>query len=74
VPDQLLVGKTEPIYKNKGEHQNVERYRPNANICSTLKIFEKLIQQKILAIEEQNKVDLTRKMGASLRNHQSYFQ
>ena len=35
-------------------------YRPIANLCSMSKIFEKLIMQKIIEIEEINKVDLTR--------------
>ena len=60
VPDQWLVSKTIPIYKNKGEPQNIESYRPIANLCSTSKIFEKLILKRILEIQEQNKVDITR--------------
>jgi hypothetical protein len=60
VPEQWLVAKTTPIYKNKGERQKVESYRPIANLCSTSKIFEKLILMRILDIQEQNEVDLTR--------------
>jgi hypothetical protein len=35
VPDQWLIAKTIPVYKNKGPSQNVENYRPIANLCST---------------------------------------
>ncbi len=61
VPDQWLIAKTTPIYKNKGERQKVENYRPIANLCSTSKIFEKLILKRILDIQDQNSVDLTNK-------------
>ena len=60
VPDQWLISKTIPVYKNKGPPQNVENYRPIANLCSTSKIFEKLILKRILEIQEQNNVDITR--------------
>ena len=43
VPDQWLVSKTIPIYKNKGQSKDLENYRPIANLCSSSKIFEKLI-------------------------------
>ena len=61
VPDQWLVAKTTPIYKNKGERQKVESYRPIANLCSTSKIFEKLILKRIIEIQDQSSVDITRK-------------
>jgi hypothetical protein len=61
VPDQWLIAKTIPIYKNKGDPHNIINYRPIANLCSTSKVFEKMILRRILEIQEQNKVDLTRK-------------
>jgi hypothetical protein len=71
VPEQWLVAKTTPIYKNKGERQNVESYRPIANLCSTSKIFEKLILMRILDIQEQNKVDLTRQGQHGFKRNKS---
>ena len=60
IPDQWLIAKTIPVYKCKGEKNKVENYRPIANLCSTSKIFEKLILKRILEIQDTNKVDLTR--------------
>ena len=71
VPEQWLVAKTTPIYKNKGERQNVESYRPIANLCSTSKIFEKLILMRILDIQEQNEVDLTRQGQHGFKRNKS---
>jgi hypothetical protein len=56
VPDQSLMAKTIPVFKNKNKPQNIESYRPIANICSTSKIFEKLILKRILEIQEHNKI------------------
>ena len=71
VPEQWLVAKTTPIYKNKGERQNVESYRPIANLCSTSKIFEKLILMRILDIQEQNEEDLTRQGQHGFKRNKS---
>ena len=59
VPDQWLVAKTIPVYKNKGNKKDIENYRPIANLCAASKIFEKLILKRILEIQETNGVDLT---------------
>jgi hypothetical protein len=61
VPDQGLVAKKIPIYKNKGDPHNIDNYRPIDNLCSSSKVFEKLILRRILEIQDQNKVDMTRK-------------
>jgi hypothetical protein len=53
------VAKTVPILKNKGQTNNIAKYRPIANICSTSKLFEKFILQRILEIQEPDKVDRT---------------
>jgi hypothetical protein len=37
-----------------GQPQNVESYHPIANLCLTSKIFENLILNQILEIQEQN--------------------
>ena len=60
VPDQWLVAKTIPIFKNKGEKNKMENYRPIANLCSASKFFEKLILKRINEIQDQNQQDITR--------------
>jgi hypothetical protein len=59
IPDQWLVAKTIPIFKNKGQSKDIENYRPIANLCSSSKIFEKLILKRILQIESDKKIDFT---------------
>ena len=59
VPDQWLVAKTIPVFKNKGDSKSIENYRPIANLCSTSKIFEKLLLKRILDIQAENNCDLT---------------
>ena len=59
IPEQWLIAKTIPIFKNKGDKKNIENYRPIANLCSSSKIFEKLILKRILEIQDVNKCDLT---------------
>jgi hypothetical protein len=43
VPEQWLVSKTLPVFKNKGLASNIVNYRPVSNLCTASKIFEKLI-------------------------------
>ena len=59
IPEQWKVSKTVPIYKNKGNINNITNYRPIANLCSTSKLFEKLILKRILEIQELNNEDIT---------------
>ena len=59
VPDQWLVAKTIPVFKNKGDSKSIENYRPIANLCSSSKIFEKLLLKGILDIQAENDCDLT---------------
>ena len=59
VPDQWLVAKTLPIFKNKGNIKDIENYRPIANLCASSKIFEKLILKRILEIQDEGGIDLT---------------
>ena len=47
VPGQWLVSKTMPVFKNKGSKNDIENYRPISNLCSSSKIFEKLILKRI---------------------------
>jgi hypothetical protein len=59
IPEQWLVAKTLPVYKKKGNTKDMENYRPIANLCSSSKIFEKLILKRILEIQEKQQIDLT---------------
>ena len=59
IPEQWLVSKTLPVFKNKGSANNIENYRPVSNLCSASKIFEKLILKRIMTIQEECSVDLT---------------
>jgi hypothetical protein len=59
LPDQWLVAKTIPVYKNKGPAKDIKNYRPIANLCSTSKVFEKLILKRIMDIQTTHGVDLT---------------
>jgi hypothetical protein len=47
-----------PVFK-KGNKNKIENYRPISNLCSTSKIFEKLILRQILLIQENSKIDFT---------------
>jgi hypothetical protein len=60
IPDQWSIAKVIPIHK-KGLKCNIENYRPIANLCSSSKLFEKLILKRILEIELNFGVDLTGK-------------
>ena len=59
IPDQWKIAKTIPVFKNKGKRSEICNYRPIANLCSTSKIFEKLILKRILEIQDEALVDLT---------------
>ncbi len=59
IPDQWKVAKTVPIYKNKGDRNDIQNYRPIANLCSSSKIFEKLILKRINEIQTDNEADIT---------------
>ena len=58
LPSQWLIARVCPIFK-KGNKNEISNYRPISNLCSTSKIFEKLILKRILEIQEENKIDLT---------------
>jgi hypothetical protein len=69
VPDHWLVTKTISVLKNKSKPQNIESYRPMANLCFTSKIFEKLILKS--EIQKLNKVDITRQSQHSFKEKRS---
>ena len=59
IPQQWKIAQAIPIYKNKGDKNDISNYRPIANLCSTSKIFEKLILKRILELQDSNNVDIT---------------
>jgi hypothetical protein len=61
VPDQWLIAKTIPVFKNKGQTLDINNYRPIANLCSTSKIFKKLILKSILEIQDNAGIDFRNK-------------
>ena len=60
IPDQWRVSKIIPLHK-KGSPNKVENYRPISNLCSTSKIFEKLILLRLNQLETINNISLTGK-------------
>jgi hypothetical protein len=73
VPDQWLVAKTTPVYKNKGPTKDIKNYRPIANLCSASKVFEKLILKRIMEIQTTHEVDLTGKKSAWVQESKKYL-
>ena len=70
LPEQWLISKIIPIHK-KGPKNHVENYRPIANLCSTSKIFERLILKRIQTIELENNIDLTGKQQHGFKKNKS---
>ena len=60
LPEQWMISKITPIHK-KGAKNKIENYRPIANLCSTSKLFERLILKQIQKIELLSNVDLSGK-------------
>ena len=60
IPEQWLIAKITPIHK-KDTKNNIENYRPVASLCSTSKIFERLILNKISKLEKLNEINLVGK-------------
>ena len=55
----FLSTKSNAIFKSKVGRNDTENYRPISNICSSSKIFEKLILKCILDLQVEHNVDLT---------------
>ena len=55
IPEQWLISKITPIHK-KGSKNSIENYRPVASLCSTTKIFERLILNRIAKLESLNAI------------------
>ena len=70
IPDQWLIAKIIPIHK-KGPKNAIENYRPIANLCSTTKIFERLILKRIQSIELENNTDITGKQQHGFKKSKS---
>ena len=70
IPDQWKVAKIIPIFK-KGNKNEIENYRPIANLCSASKIFKKLILKQIQYLENTNKLDLTGKNQHGFKRNRS---
>ena len=70
LPEQWLISKIIPIHK-KGPKCNIENYRPIANLCSTSKIFEKLILKRIQKNELGANVDLSGKQQHGFKKSKS---
>ena len=70
IPDQWKVAKIIPIFK-KGSKVQVENFRPIASLCSTSKVFEKLILKQIQYLENTNKLDLTGKQQHGFKRKKS---
>ena len=58
IPEQWRISKIVPVHK-KGAKCDIENYRPVANLCSSSRIFERLILNRILQLELAGGVDLT---------------
>ena len=58
IPEQWKISKVIPLLK-KGNKHDITNYRPISNLCSTSKIFEKLLLKRLEEIAKENNVDLT---------------
>ena len=58
IPEKWRTARIIPLHK-KGNRNQVENYRPIANLCSSSKIFERLILNRLLEIEKENAVDFS---------------
>ena len=70
VPEKWLISKIIPIFK-KGSKNEIENYRPIANLCSMSKVFEQLIIDRLREIETSNKCDLTGKLQHGFKQKRS---
>ena len=57
IPGQWLISKIIPVNK-KGSRSDCANYRPVANLCSTSKIFEKMILNRIKSLESINGIEV----------------
>ena len=70
IPDQWKISKIIPLHK-KGNKNQIENYRPIANLCCASKIFEKLILKQIHYLESTNGLDFTGKQQHGFKRNKS---
>ena len=70
IPSQWLISKVVPLLK-KGNPKKIENYRPIANLCSTSKIFEKLILMRLNQLESINNISITGKSQHGFKKNHS---
>ena len=70
IPEQWSVSKVIPLHK-KGPKNQIENYRPISNLCSTSKVFEKLILKRLLEINSIYNVDITGKHQHGFKKQKS---
>ena len=70
IPDQWKIAKVNPIPK-KGSKSEISNYRPISNLCTTSKIFEKLILKRLVELQDLNKVDFTCKQQHGFKKNKS---
>ena len=58
IPEQWKTSRILPLHK-KGQKKQMENYRPISNLCAGSKVFERLILQRILEIDDQAESSLT---------------
>ena len=54
VPEQWLIGKIKPIYKNKGDASDPENYRPITLLSCLGKLFTALLSERLNSYVEEN--------------------
>ena len=70
IPDQWRISKVIPLFK-KGNPTKIENYRPISNLCSTSKIFEKLILMRLSQLENLQNISLTGKSQHGFKKNHS---
>ena len=70
IPAQWRMAKVTPVHK-KGSKNDIINYRPISNLCSTSKIFEKLILKRMSEIEIECGVDITGKSQHGFKKSKS---
>ena len=70
IPEQWRVSKVIPLLK-KGNPNKIENYRPISNLCSTSKIFEKLILMRLTQLEQINNISFTGKQQHGFKKNHS---
>ena len=55
-PDKLKISKVVPIFKKKGDKQNIVNYRPISLISNISKIFEKIVCNQLTEYLDNNKL------------------